>query len=98
MKKENSHLKISLLNKAGKTYVHPDDLPSVLNLLHSASEAGLAVKIEYFDDILAYRTATSVVGETILSVNKSTHETLFFGPYTFKNLAHSLNIQLSYQK
>ncbi|SDM56064.1 hypothetical protein SAMN04488137_0761 [Fictibacillus solisalsi] len=98
MKKEKLHVNISLLHKAGKTYVHPDDLPVVLNLLHSASEAGSAIKIEYFDDILAYRTASSIVGETILSVNKSTNEVLFFGPYVLKNLAHSLNIQLSYKR
>ncbi|MDN4523844.1 hypothetical protein [Fictibacillus fluitans] len=98
MNKEKPNVNISLLHNAGKTYVHPDDLPVVLNLLHSASDAGLAMKIEYFDDILAFRTATSIVGETILSINKSTNETLFFGPYALKNLANSLNIQLFYRR
>ncbi|MDN4073924.1 hypothetical protein [Fictibacillus terranigra] len=97
MKKEKEQVKIELIRKGGQTSIHFRDLPSVLQLLETAAEEGIAKKVEHFHDILAFRSSHAPVGETILSLNKVTNEILFFAPYPFKIMADSLNIAISYE-
>ncbi|UZJ77572.1 hypothetical protein [Fictibacillus sp. KU28468] len=98
MKTEKKQVTVNLIGKGDQTLIHPDDFHTVVQLLQSAVEEGLAKQIEHFQDILAFRTTATGVGETILSMNKKTNEILFFAPYPFKILAASLKINISYHK
>lgn len=98
MKIEKQNLIIQLIKNGEQTLIHPDHFHTVFDVLDTAAEAGHVLKVEHLSHIVAFRSGHSAMGETILSINTATSETLYFAPYSFKLLGESLNLHITFQK
>jgi len=98
MKIEKQNLIIQLIKNGDQTRIHPDHFHTVYEVLDAAAAAGHVLKVEHLNEIVAFRSVHSAMGETILSINTATSETLYFAPYSFKILGESLNLHISFQK